>query len=99
MMSLDDIALDLARSMFICSDKHQSLKEPWLFMFHIDDWVRLEQSWISMNQTEKMNLVEDAKKHLEMLESNFPLVYDIIVNRIIFANDKSIDHLLHGSSI
>ena len=99
MISLDDIALELARSMFICSDKHQSLKEPWLFMFNINDWVRLEQSWISMNQTEKMHLVEDAKKHLEMLKSNFPLVYDIITTRMIPANNRSIEHLLHGSSI
>ena len=98
-MDLDDIALELARSMFICSDENQSLKQPWLFMFHINDWVRLEQSWIAMDQTEKMNLVEDAKKHLQMIRINFPLVYDIIVNRIIPANDRSIDHLLHGSSI
>jgi hypothetical protein len=90
----NDIAIELARSIFILSDKQQSRKEPWLFFPNIHDWIRTEQSWIEMSEDEKIHLIEDAKNHLMMLKNNFPTVYELIITRILYVNDKSIDHLL-----
>lgn len=95
---IDNIALELARSMFILSMNPRG-KEVTQFLTNINDWVDREEEWINMSNTEREILVEDAKNCLASIKENLPLVYDVIITKIIYSNHKSINHLLHRSSI
>lgn len=97
-MTLDEIALEIARSLFILSAKNKRTQVT-LFLTDINEWIEREQEWINLTTVEKENLIEDAKVYLINLKNELPLTYDIIMNRILPANHKSIDYLLHGSSI
>lgn len=97
-MNPNDIAVELARSMFILSIENNR-KEPWMFLMNIHDWISKEQQWISMPHNEKEKLIDAAKNYLISLEKDFPMVYDIIINRLIPSNHKSIDYLSHGIKV
>lgn len=99
-MNFDDIVLEMARSIFILSYKESNKKnEPWLFLFDINDWLTVEHAWMAMSNDQKNILIEDAKLHLNMLKDNFPIVYEIIITRIIPSNHKKIDYLFENISI
>lgn len=97
-MNTRDIALELARSMFILSIEN-TRKEPWMFLMNINDWITKERQWIDMPLSEKENLIQNAENYLESLKIDFPIIYDIITNRLIPSNHKSIDYLSHGTLI
>jgi hypothetical protein len=97
-MNLDEIALEIARSLFILSAKNKR-EQVTLFLTDINEWIEREQEWIDLSLAEKEKLIDDAKIYLMTLKENLPLTYDIIVNRILPADHKSIDYLLHGSLI
>lgn len=97
-MNFDTIALEIARSLFILSAKNKR-PQVTLFLTDINEWIEREQEWINLPIDEKENLIKDAKTYLMTLKNKLPLTYDIIVNRILPADHKSIDYLLHGSLI
>ena len=97
-MTFDKIALEVARSLFILSAKNKRTQVT-LFLTDINEWIEREQEWINLSDNEKESLIEEAKIYLVNLKNELPLTYDIIVNRILPTDHKSIDYLLHGSSI
>lgn len=97
-MNLDEIALEIARSLFILSAKNKR-EQVTLFLTDINEWIEREQEWIDLSLAKKEKLIDEAKIYLMTLKEDLPLTYDIIINRILPADHKSIDYLLHGSSI